>query len=114
MGKWGEQYQQKPVAMSLAEANGLLNGPHSSEEAIRAAYKRIVRASHPDTADLTQLNAHNQTATIGKLQAARDVLLSYLNQGAETPCKLCGGSGRVGTGFGAPCAACHGTGHQNG
>lgn len=107
--RWGEQYSQKPVAMSLAEANQLLAGPHSTEEAIRAGYAAALRAAHSDT------GGSGDGALIARVKTARDVLLAYLNQGQEITCKLCGGSGRViGTGFGAPCPACQGQGIVNG
>lgn len=116
--KWAEQYQQKPVAMSLAEANSLLGGPHSTEEVIRAAYKQAVRNLHPDTAPEvplgTSLEAGTVSVTIAKLKTARDVLLAGLNQGQEITCKLCGGSGRVAGSFGTPCAVCKGKGIVNG
>lgn len=116
--KWGEQYQQKPVAMSLAEANAILGGPHSTEEAITTAYRQAARSIHPDTAPEVALGASLEAGTaritISQLQEARRVLLAGLNQGQEITCKLCGGSGRVNVGFGAPCAACKGKGIVNG
>lgn len=107
--KWGEQYTQKPVAMSIAEANLILGGPHSSEEAIRSAYAKALREVHPDTA---KDEISSAGAQIGRIKLARDILLDGLNQVQETPCKMCGGSGRVGVGFGVPCTACHGKGVQ--
>lgn len=115
---FNEQYMQKPVLMSDAEANRLLGGPHATPEAVKAAFAERVKALHPDTAKLRQPGtgeaAANRAAyTISELKSAREVLLyGLLNQVQEIACKMCGGSGRVGTGFGAPCASCRGTGHQ--
>jgi DnaJ-class molecular chaperone len=95
------------MGLTLAEANKLLGGPHSTQEAIRAAWRRAVKGDHPD---LSTGDGHS----LIQLSEARDLLLTRLNQGQEIPCKLCGGSGRVQTGFGATCAACKGTGQQNG
>lgn len=92
--------------MNISEANRLLGGPHGSEEQIRAAFTKAVRGAHPDTAE-----GYDGTGVeIAQLQAARDTLLAGLNQGQEIPCKMCGGSGRVGTGFGSTCTACRGEG----
>lgn len=103
--------------MNIDKANQLLGGPHPTEKTIKAAFARGVRALHPDTAKMRQMTEGRMihaTYTIGELQEARDLLLANaFNQVQEIPCKMCGGSGRVvGNGFGAPCAACQGTGHQ--
>lgn len=93
------------MRMSTAEANRLLGGPHSSEDAITAAFRHAARAG------ATGVGAGYE---IGQLQEARDVLVNGLNQGQEIACKMCGGSGRVGVGFGTKCTACKGEGIVNG
>jgi len=97
--------------MNVAQAQQILETRVGDDEpTIRAAYRRMLMIHHPDTGTGEVLPA--------QLQAARDVLLKALaeplNQVQEIACKMCGGSGRVGTGFGAPCASCRGTGNANG
>jgi DnaJ-class molecular chaperone len=95
--------------MNLAQALKLLGGgPFDDEDAVRAAFRSAVRTAHPDT----RQGAGAGQPTMDELKAARDLVLARLNQGQEITCKLCGGSGRVQSGFGAACAACNGTGQQ--
>lgn len=97
--------------MNLPDAMRLLGVAHPLfEDHIVAAYRAAVRDAHPDTR--ARQGMQDDGPTITDLQAARDLLLTHLNQGQEITCKLCGGSGRVQSGFGAACAACNGTGQQ--
>lgn len=56
------------------------------------------------------------------MKQARDRLMLAVEKGAherinqleESACKMCGGSGRIGSGFGHDCPACKGTGVRNG
>jgi hypothetical protein len=74
---------------------------------IESAWKRAVRAAHPDAGG---------AGDIAELSRARDKLLSdddvyanaLANCGKNTSCKMCGGQGTVRGKFGAtPCTSCN-------
>lgn len=88
--------------MTRDEANRLLHRPAPSAAAIRAAFYKAVRAAHPDTG--------GDGSSIAKLKEARDLLMRTAEPDDYFSCKLCGGRGRVGIGFGTPCPVCRGTG----
>lgn len=83
-----------------------LTDPVTREE-IGAAWKRAVRAAHPDAGG---------AGDVAELGRARDKLLSdadiydraLANCGKNTSCKMCGGQGTVRGRFGAiPCTSCN-------
>lgn len=70
---------------------------------IESAYKRALKAAHPDTGG-------DYPYTIKEIKEAR-VSLLYSGTPATTPCIVCKGTGRVVQGFRSQvCGTCHGTG----
>lgn len=100
---WGDKargYDRSTAAALLGVA------ANASPDDVRAAYRVAVKASHPDTAPVSAIEP-----SIDELRRARDLLLEPapdVNEGDESICKSCGGTGRIGVGFGTPCPVCRG------
>jgi hypothetical protein len=92
----------------MISARALLDidaGEILTDELIRSAFGKAVRACHPDT------SGGSSTRSIEALKAAREKLLAEVTH-TQSECLRCKGSGRMMayTMRGALCPACSGTG----
>lgn len=98
--------------MNQHEAEALLElvpGEAISVRAVRAAFARQIKATHPDTAPDRGASLEK---TVKSLKAARDLLLAHLN-GLNLCCTLCKGVGTIQGRLGRKeCVACNGTGDK--
>lgn len=107
---WGQQFVGHTLEGDL-RALGLLALP-TSEEELAGAWRELVKAK----AGQPGVDMDDLKKTRDRLRETlrRGVTPENVNQLTDSACKLCGGSGRLKTGFGAVCPACNGTGQRNG
>lgn len=79
-----------------------------TEVGLRMAYAKALLAIHPDTAAREE-----NPLLVKKIMDARDFLKALTKHGSLA-CRMCGGRGTVGAGFGGAriCGQCAGTGEQ--
>ncbi len=88
--------------MNMGRARAILGLTEAADEtSIAAAYRRAVRAAHPDTGG-------HAAYSIAEARDARDCLLN-LKEMRAAPCKMCAGRGHV---AGRACVQCGGSGEQ--
>lgn len=101
---------KKPLTRSAVEAAGIVLGIENIDtvtlEEMIAAYRKALRAAHPDAAEgVTPIDAANQ---IHAARAARGLLSEWIANRPDPGCPLCGGSGFTrGSAFNPrPCPRC--------
>lgn len=84
------------------KALGLMALP-DSPEVLMAAWREAVKRGAPDMDALKQTRERVRTAM-------QRINPAPVNQALDSACAMCGGSGRIGDGFGRVCPSCKGTG----
>lgn len=99
------QYTARQLAPDDLSALGLAELPETEEE-LAAAWTATVKRLHGTGADMDRVKqARNRLRLIVERDTAHRV-----NPNRDSTCLSCGGSGRIGIGFGRECPSCKGTG----
>lgn len=102
------QSPKREVTLSDAEQAARYLGLHLtglSEDAVKGAFRRRVKQTHPDSP--TAIDTQLAPDTMRLARIARDTLEAWLKDLPDEACPYCKGKGYIRSGFGAtPCKHC--------
>lgn len=104
---WDQQFVGHTLKDDLAMF-GLTEMPGSEDELTAAFRTRVKALSYMPGVDMDDVKKARD-----RLRQTLEHSPQAVNHAEKTACKLCGGSGRIGTGFGQSCPSCKGTGQTS-